>query len=203
MRRLARRSWLRILLALALLALASPLWLPAIGLALVVADPLAHADALVPLAGGANRVKYAAELFQAGYADWLVASDVAPSRGPDGGLLSRENATTAIISGVPATALRATERQVFSTYTEAEAIRELAHRAGWRSLIIVTSPQHTRRAQAIFRTVFADDPIVIIVRPVVGYSYRPTAWWEDKDERWQTLLEYVKLLAFYLGYRGS
>ena len=196
-----RRPW-RLLLLIALLALATPLWLPAIGLALVVSDPLAVTDGVVPLGGDMGaRVRHAADLLAAGYASRMIVTDILPS--PDGALRSKEQAEQARTFGVPASQLYETDRVVRSTYQELLAIRALAERQGWRSLIIVTSPEHTRRTRIMANEAFRASGISVRVRPVEGHGYDPARWWRDERERTLTLTEYPKLLAFLLGYRGE
>lgn len=199
--RRSRRPW-RLLLLVALLALATPLWLPAIGLALVVSDPLAPADAVAPLAGGTDRARYAIALQRSGAAPWLVASDIR-LLGPLGRLGSEQTRTIAAAAGLLPWHIYETDRVVRSTYQELLAIRALAERQGWRSLIIVTSPEHTRRTRIMANEAFRASGISVRVRPVEGHGYDPARWWRDERERTLTLTEYPKLLAFLLGYRGE
>ena len=51
------------------------LWLPFFGRWLVIADPLVPAQAIVPLAGGGERVNHAARLYKQGKAAWFVATN--------------------------------------------------------------------------------------------------------------------------------
>ena len=196
-----RRRW-RLLLLVALLALATPLWLPAIGLALVVSDPLAPADAIAPLAGGTDRARYAIALQRSGIAPWLVASDIR-LLGPLGRLGSEQTRTLAAAAGLLPWQIYETDRVVRSTYQELLAIRALAERQGWHSLIIVTSPEHTRRTRLMADEIFCASAISVRVRPVQGHGYDPARWWRSERERTLTLTEYPKLLAFLLGYRGE
>lgn len=189
-----------LLFTAALFALAAPLWLPYLGVMLVVADPLVPANAVIPLAGGHQRARYAVEIFAAGYATCFVATDLVPNDAGDG-WRSGENRAIALENGIPPTQIRQTTGIVRSTYEEAQAIRELAEAQDWRSLIIVTSPTHTRRTRLIMDEVFRDSAIVVMVHPVVGYDYNPAGWWRDEQERKLTLWEYLKLTAFFVGYR--
>jgi len=191
----------RALLFALLCVAATPLWLPLLGTALVVADPLAPADAVVPLAGDlGERVASAAELLHAGFAPRLVLSDLRVD--DDGALTSKDHRRFALDAGVQPGRLFPIDRTVRSTYQELVAVRELATRSGWRSLIVVTSPQHTRRTRLIAAEVFRDSSIAVHVRPVEGFGYTPSRWWQSDRERTLTLGEYPKLLAFLLGYRG-
>jgi uncharacterized SAM-binding protein YcdF (DUF218 family) len=192
------------LLLLLLLALFSGRgrWLPAVGRFLVVADPLAPAAAVVPLAGSGYRVVYAAELFNQGYAAWFVATDMPINMPgiaePYSGLVKRE----AIRQGVPETSIFIAEEQVRTTYAEARAVRHLAESQGWQSLLLVTSASHTRRARLIFRQVFHDSDIRLTVRPVVVRQCGGSDWWQTEDGLRETWTEYVKLLLYLAGYHN-
>ncbi len=183
-----------------MLLISHALWLPLLGAALVVADPLQPADAIVPLAGGYDRARYAASLVRAGYAPRFVVTDVRPAMGQASQLFSPEIAGEALDHGVFWHQLRLINTPVASTYQEALAVRELAQAQRWQSLIVVTSPAHTRRARAVFRSVFAGSDIRIVVRPIVSAEPEATAWWHDEDRRQLVLTEYLKFFAFRLGY---
>ena len=82
-------------------------------------------------------------------------------------------------------------------------MRGLAQREGWQSLIVVTSPSHTRRSRAIFRTVFTGTGITVSIRPSISESKgkADAAWWRDEHERGMVGREYMKLIAFLVGIR--
>jgi uncharacterized SAM-binding protein YcdF (DUF218 family) len=190
-----------VLAVLGFLFLSRGLWLPLIGRALVVADPLEPADAVVPLAGGDKRAVYAAELFQAGYADWFVATDMPldlPGIRRSYAELVRQEA---IFQGVPAERILVAPGLVETTYEEALAVRALAQAQGWQSLLIVTDPYHTRRARICFREAFRDADVAIVIRPIEGSWYDPETWWQSTAGLRETWTEYVKLALHLLGYR--
>ena len=87
------------------------------------------------------------------------------------------------------------------TYEEAIAVQQLAQEQGWRSLIIVTDPHHTRRARMAFRDVFRDSGITVMVRPVNDSWYQADSWWQTRDGLRETWTEYLKLLLYVVGYR--
>lgn len=184
-----------------LLALSHRLWLSLIGSFLIVADPLQPADALVPLAGGVERVEYAAQLYHNGYASWLVATSM-PHYMPG----IRESYSTlvrreAMWQGVPAEAIVQATTLVSTTYQEALVVRDLAQQREWQSLLVVSSPSHTRRARWIFRDVFADTTITIRVHPIPNHWYTPETWWQRQDGLRTTWTEYLKLITYIVGYR--
>jgi uncharacterized SAM-binding protein YcdF (DUF218 family) len=176
-------------------------WLPLVEQFLTVADPLHPADAIVPLAGGVERAKYTARLHQDGYAAWFVATDIEQPLDWEAALpADTPIARLALEQGVAQQHILTTAAPVTSTYTEALAVRDLAQREGWQSLIVVTSPSHTRRSRAIFRSVFTGTGITVSIRPSIGEKEADEAWWRDQDEREFVLREYAKLFAFCIGY---
>lgn len=198
-----RRSRRR--LVLGLLALAAAIvglrraWLPLLGAALIVADPLRRADALVPFAGDVERIEYSAELFNAGYAEWLVVTNMPVARpGPRYAEQVRRRLQE---RDVPAARIVEAPDTVTSTYAEAVSLRAFAQARGWRSLLVVTSPYHTRRTRIIVRDVFRDSGIAVTVVPVVPGWYRPDSWWRFASSTRVTLNEYLKLALYLGGYR--
>jgi uncharacterized SAM-binding protein YcdF (DUF218 family) len=191
-----------VVLLLALLVTLRGLWLPLIGGALIVADPLRPADAVVPLGGGErDRVTQAVALIRQGDAGWLIATDseidLPGIRDSWTDLVRRE----AVWQGTPAERIVAASGIVTTTYAEAQAVRRLMLDRGWRSLIVVTDPYHTRRARLIFRDVFRDSGVQVIVRPVEDAPYRADTWWRTEDGLRETWTEYLKMLLYGVGYR--
>jgi len=185
----------------AILFLARGLWLPLPGRFLVVADLLQPADAVVPLGGGGvGRVAQAAVLVEDGYATWLVATDAEidlPGIRDSYSELVRQEAQW---QGVAPERILVAPGVVETTCDEALAVRTLAQEQGWRSLLIVTDPFHTRRARLTFRTVFRGTGIIVAVRPVEDAEYDPEAWWHSADGLRDTWTEYAKLALYFLGY---
>jgi uncharacterized SAM-binding protein YcdF (DUF218 family) len=91
-----------------------------------------------------------------------------------------------------------------STYDEAEGLRRLSIGRGWHSLLAVTSPYHTRRAQLILRDVFRDSGIAVAVQPTAGHYYSNGAcWWTTVPSQRDTLNEYLKLGFYIAGYHSD
>lgn len=204
MLRALRRRWWLLLASLAIvMLLARVYWLPAIREMLIVADPLHPADAIVPLAGGLSRTTHAAMLYRQGYAEWFVVTDRLNAAVPVYPISEWGITEEAVANGVPQHRLRSIivpMAPVGSTYEEALAVRDLAEAQGWTSLIVVTSPAHTRRAHTIFRDVFAGSSIIIRVRPASSMEDAPVAWWHDPRQRTMVWQEYAKLIAYRMGY---
>jgi len=139
------------LLLLALLVVIRGLGLPLIGGALIVADPLRPADAVVPLGGGEPG------LVRQGDARWLIVTDseidLPGIHDSWADLVRRE----AIWQGTPEARSVAAPDIVTTTYNEAQAVRRLVLARGWRTLLVLTDPYHTRRARLVFRDVFVEN----------------------------------------------
>lgn len=186
----------------AVLAATHALWLPAIGRFLVVSDPLAPADAILPLGGaGRTRTEAAARLYAQGWATWFVVTDM-PLNLPGvreryADLVQRE----AVWNGVPELRIVQAPGLHRTTYSEALALRQLMTDRGWRTLIIVTDPYHTRRARMSFRDAFRGTDLTVTVYALEGSWWKPNAWWRDGDSLRETWTEYLKLLLYVLGYK--
>ena len=185
-----------------LLALTHALWLPAIGRFLVVSEPLAPADAILPLGGsGQTRTEAAARLYAQGLATWFVVTDM-PLNMPGiresyAGLMQRE----AVWNGVPAAFIVTAPGLHRTTYSEAQALRQLMTERGWRTLLIVTDPYHTRRARLAFRDAFRGFDLTVTVHALEGGWWDPNHWWQDTDSLRETWTEYLKLGLYVLGYK--
>lgn len=185
-----------------LLILGQNWWLPFIGRFLIVTDPISKADALVPLAGEPSRTFFAAQLFMQGYAKWFVVTDMQlPDSYPKHAYVDWVR-QTAHDEGVPMELILSARGTASTTYGEAVHLRQLAEEQEWRSLIVVTSPSHTRRTRIIFRSVFDTTQIDVSVFPVEQHRYTPHTWWKIQGGMAETGREYVKMAAYYAGYHA-
>jgi uncharacterized SAM-binding protein YcdF (DUF218 family) len=88
-------------------------------------------------------------------------------------------------------------RRVFRTRDEAEAVREWAPRHGVRSVMVVTSAYHTRRALDTFRNMLAGTGIAVGVYPAGLSNVEPDRWWRHKYDRWYVGYEW-RARVYYL-----
>jgi len=192
-----------VLVAVAALA---RLLLPAAGRFLVVADPPAHADAIVVLAGSyPDRILEAVELYRAGFAPRILICrepDTAAFRRVDelGVKIPRPHDVNRMVAeqlGVPPAAIVVLDRAGDSTYEEAEVVLDDVERHGYRSILLVTSKYHTRRAAEIYRAL-AGDQVQIIVRPANTDTFHSDDWWRDRTSTRRLVIEYEKWLTFQL-----
>jgi uncharacterized SAM-binding protein YcdF (DUF218 family) len=186
----------------AMLALSS-----AAGRALVVADPLPQsADAIVILAGSIrDRALEAAALYRAGIAPRIVVTREALPSGqtalaamgvelPEADALTR----TALMGlGVPPRAIVTLRRRAQSTATEARTIARWACRHGMRSLVVVTSPSHTRRARLVLGRSLGPT-IALAVRPARADAFASRRWLHVRRDAKVVLSEWQKLANHWL-----
>ena len=128
-----------------------------IGEGLVVEDPLEKSDAIIVLSDDnfyADRATRAAELFRQDLAPVVVASGIRLR--PNAGMA--ELMTHDLIErGVPKERILPFPQDADSTREQAEALRKLVQEKRWKSVIVVTSNYHTRRAKYIFTIVLGTE----------------------------------------------
>jgi len=145
----------------------------------VIDEPAAHADAIVVLSDDnfyADRATHAAELFRQGVAPVVVASG--RRLRPDAGI-SELMEHDLIERGVPKEKILRFTQDTDSTIEEAEAIAGLAKDHHWKTLVIVTSNYHTRRARYIYEKVIPTG-ITVNVASARDGDFDPERWWEKR-----------------------
>jgi uncharacterized SAM-binding protein YcdF (DUF218 family) len=177
---------------------------------LIVSAPLAHADAIVVLSGSAaleERNTLAAEFYRQGRAPKIILTNdnqrggwsSAEQRNP----FFYERAFTLLRnSGIPSEAIEVVPQPISSTRDEALRLHQYAESRGLKSLLVVTSAYHTRRALWTLRRTFANTGITIGLEgvPPGWQSPSPATWWLYR-RGWQMVpTEYVKLIYYWLSY---
>lgn len=192
-----------LLLILALMGVGY-LFLRGAGAFLIVADELLPAKAIVVLSGGnETRMKEALQLYNEDYGDVIILTETGEEIEDFEVLHSLDMRIQLMNNGVPSGNILITSIEVSSTVDEAEAVKDLMSRRQIASAIIVTDPYHTRRTRMVFQDVFQESGIEISVRPVRGSWFNSRTWFLSA-RGWQfTLLEYLKLIGYYLGIQAS
>jgi uncharacterized SAM-binding protein YcdF (DUF218 family) len=208
-----RRGWLWLGLGLLMVAavaasLRRPL-LTSFGAYLVTDEARRPADAIVVLSGSVpDRILEAVDLYQRGLAPKIILTREAPAPGvetlrlrgaevPDRHDL---NVSIATQLGVPHEAIITADGTPTSTRSEAELVVSLLHRVGLRTVLLVTSKLHSRRAGAIFHSL-AGGRIEFIVCASPYDSFRADDWWLNRGTARRVVFEYQKLLYFQLWER--
>jgi uncharacterized SAM-binding protein YcdF (DUF218 family) len=205
---MARRFSFRIaaLIALVVLCLVAVLAARGAGRWLVREDPLRPADIIVVLSGSMPwRAEEAARIFLLGDArevwvshpaapvDELASMDI-PYVGEE--YFSRE---VLIQRGVPAAAIRVFPEPIADTEQEVTEIAREMRREQKTSVIIVTSPQHTRRVKALWRRMVGDHP-KLIVRAAFQDPFDADHWWHNTADTFSVVREFMGLLNVWLGF---
>ena len=94
----------------------------------------------------------------------------------------------------------ASDSFVGSTFEEANIVREIALKQGYRTLIIVTSPMNARRTFLTFKKVLGKDDVKIMMMPSKYSDFRSNNWWKKKKYLREVIIEYQKLIYFVLKY---
>jgi uncharacterized SAM-binding protein YcdF (DUF218 family) len=176
-----------------------------LGKYLVVQHPPAKSDLIVCLAGGdVERGVASADLFARGLAPRVF---IAREPIPDGletlkqkGIAYPESIdlVTMIFRGlgVPESAVIRSDQPVESTFEEAKRVAALIKDKEYRSLILVTSPTHSRRAWLIFRKAIPDEDFRITVMPTPYSKFRVEDWWKTRRYVREVIMEYQKLIYY-------
>jgi uncharacterized SAM-binding protein YcdF (DUF218 family) len=174
--------------------------------ALVVSAPLASADAIVVLSGSSayvERTRKAAELYREGRAPLVLLTDDNTRGGWSSAKQTNpffvERAKEELINaGVPADRITIIPGSASSTRDEAVIVKQYVERERLRSVLIVTSSYHSRRALRTMQQVFADNGISIGLEPS---STSPTAFWWVRPQGWRTVgSEFLKTIYYWFNY---
>jgi len=204
---MARRFSLRIATLIVLIALcaASVLAFRGVGRWLVREDALSPAEVIVVLSGSMPwRAEEAARIFLLGDARevWVTQPEA-----PRGELASMSiqylgedyfNREVLIHSGVPDAAVRTIPDPIVDTQDEVEEVAREMRREGKTSVIIVTSPQHTRRVKTLWLELVGDNPRAI-VRAAHQDSFDADHWWRNTQDTFSVARELMGLTNAWLG----
>jgi uncharacterized SAM-binding protein YcdF (DUF218 family) len=168
-----------VILVLAVLYLARHPIFRGIGEGWVVEDALEHADAILVLSDDnfyADRATRASQVYRQGLASLVVASGrrLRPYAG-----IAELIEHDLIERGVPKDKILKVAHDADNTREEAKTLAQVAKQKRWRSVIVVTSNFHTRRARYIFSHVFPQDVSVRVTGARDG-DFDPESWWEKR-----------------------
>ena len=204
---MARRTSLRLLALLLLLALcvAGVLAFRGVGRWLIREDPLAPADVIAVLSGSMpSRAEEAARIYRLGDARevWVTQPEAARAELASLGIqfLGEDyfNREVLIRSGVPETAVRVLPDPIVDTQDEIEEISREMRLEGKSRVIIVTSPQHTRRVRVLWRKLVGKSP-QLIVRAANPDAFDGDRWWRNTQDTFSVVRELMGLTNAWLG----
>jgi uncharacterized SAM-binding protein YcdF (DUF218 family) len=205
-----RWSARRILTALLVIIILWPILAWVAARWLIVSADLASAEAIVVLSGSSTyveRTHKAAQMFRQGRAPLVLLTDDDTRGGWSSALQTNpyfvDRARDELIAqGVPAEKIKVIPGTVSGTHSEAATIKEYAVAQGIRSLLVVTSAYHSRRALRSLRLSFDGTGTVVGLEPVpVGAETPSPAFWWLRVEGWRSVAgEYVKLIYYRFVY---
>ena len=172
-----------------------------IGYLLVAADsPVERVDVVVvAIDAGAAGLLEAADLVRSGVAD-RVATFVSPPGRVDLELIAR---------GVEVQDLGAKYRQqlralgvasvismprVAGTEDQGRVFPDWCDEHEFRSVLVVTSWDHSRRVQRVLERAMKGHPTVTVVRAAKYSEFSPDSWWQDRDGIRTVIVELQKLI---------
>lgn len=183
---------------------------PVLAERLIIEKPLERADVIIVLAGSSvyiERTQKAAEVFKQGVAPKIILTDDGEktgwSRKEQRNIPYVEMAQRNLIAGgVPLEAIEIIKPIGSGTIYEAQILRETARASNWKSVLIVTSAYHTRRALRTFEEVFTGDNVEFgIVAPPTGEQTPPPFYWWLTARGWDVVAgEYVKSFYYWVYY---
>ena len=166
-----------------------------------LSEPARRADAIVVFAGGVGesgkagagyqeRVKRAIELYREGRAPRLIVSSGYVGAFPEAEIMRQ----LAVDHGVPASAVLL-ETQAVNTYENVVHVRALLAERGWRTILLVSSPYHMRRAMLTWRAAAPD--VTVVPTPAVESEFYAHTWGASLQQIEGIAREYAAIAAYW------
>lgn len=156
---------------------------------LVVTKRIERCDLMVVPEGGAvERLSTAAELMSGGACGAILLTGP-----PEEGERGHASSILAVLD--PEVTIEPASRSR-STFEDAIIARRVAEARGARSIMVVTSPYHTRRAAWAFDVAFAGSGVEVGFLPSSEFYMETRRWWET-GHGWRAVSgEYAKLFFY-------
>jgi|SRR5580704_1126277 uncharacterized SAM-binding protein YcdF (DUF218 family) len=172
---------------------------------LVRENTLEPADVIVVLSGGLPyRALEAASIYNRSYAPEIwVSRPESPAQNMEAlgvQYVGEEEYNRQILTqqGVPPASIHIFPETIVDTQQEVEEIAREMRREGKSRVIIVTSPQHTRRVRALWKSIVGNDP-KMIVRAAFEDPFDAAHWWRNTRDALSVVREYLGLLNVWAG----
>jgi uncharacterized SAM-binding protein YcdF (DUF218 family) len=190
-RRLRRRALAGVAAALALLGLLGILARDEAARFLIVDDPPGPSDAIVVMAGDPDyeRTRAAVALMRSEHVATLILTGGEPGPGDSAESLRAK----ALELGVPEPRIRV-ETTSHTTREAVLAVAPILQSLGARTVTVVTSPYHQRRATAAARRAWPG--VTVLSHPASPSAWSPRRWWSTAWSRRAVVTEYAKLLYY-------
>jgi uncharacterized SAM-binding protein YcdF (DUF218 family) len=172
---------------------------------LIREDALQPADVIVVLSGGLPyRALGAADIYKSGYApDVWVSYPLGPQQELSNlgiHFVGEEEYNREILvhQGVPEKNVEIFSGQIINTEEEVEEIAREMKVQGKRTVIIVTSPEHTRRVRALWNAL-AGGELKAIVRGAPTDPFDANHWWRNTPDSLAVTREALGLINVWSG----
>ena len=177
---------------------------------LIVKDKLTQSDIILVLMGSpGDRILEARDIYLQGYSKRIVfIEDNDPGRKElkkEAGILlpndAFRNKELAIKLGIPDSSIFILPGDANSTLEEAKIlVQYIKENPSLDSIILITSSYHSRRAGIIFGNELdkCHNDIKLFVTPSKYTDFKSEKWYSDRQSRKIVMLEYIKLINYYL-----
>jgi len=184
------RYRLPILAGLTMVSIALAAWIGrGAGRWLVIERGIARCDLMVvPKGGAVERLSAAADLMSGGACGKVLMTGEPRADGT--------SHAGSFLAEIDPNKLVHASREANSTFEDAIIAREAVEREGYRSVLVLTSAYHTRRAAWAFDLVFASSGVAVGVIPVSEFYMDSNRWWAAPYGRRAVIGEYAKLLLY-------
>jgi uncharacterized SAM-binding protein YcdF (DUF218 family) len=174
-------------------------WFGQAGGLLIHQDEISPADAILVLGGGSEgRVMQGVELYKKGYGSRLMFTGMDYAHYEGQALnWAIEAQKLAIKKGVPAKNTLVISGSS-STHEDAALSKSVCEKNNFSSLIVITDPFHTGRSYLVFKKVYQDSGIKVMLQPVIQSEYQKNTWWQSERSFVVVYEEYIKT-AYYLA----
>ena len=168
-------------------------------------DSLSHADVIFVLSGAMpQRALEGGKVFAMGYAPevWLSRPDSPADELAKLGIhfAGEEDYNRQILihEGVPETAIHVLPVAVVNTEEELQEVGREMRRTGKTTIILVTSPQHTRRVWTLWQKLVGSNPKAM-VRAAHDDPFDANHWWRNTRDLVSVMHETMGLVNAWAG----
>jgi len=181
-----------------------------IGYFLILEQNPQKADVIVVLNGrDTERSLAAVDLYKGGYANLIILAQGSKQPGCDefwkrvsknfNGKIFFQRAIEAM--GIPENSFKLIGDGVSSTYDEAKTTKRFMRQNGYKSVLLVTSKWHSKRAYLTFKSALKNDGIKVTVHPSKYDTFNPDGWWKNESDAEEVFGEYVRLTYYVVSLR--
>lgn len=169
-------------------------WLPLVAKFLIVNDDLVKSDIIiVPSGENENlRINYAVNLYKKGFGSKILFCGSLVLQEETGINLAK---VYAVSLGVPEKDILLEEKSK-TTLENALSCKEIIQKFKYKSIILVSSPVHTRRTKFAFRKIFPKD--IKIITSCDMQSFNINKWWKDECQSRSVFYEYLCFIWYFL-----